>query len=942
MHLLQKLFVCFPLLVSASLLYGTGNLSDEAYWTPQLSYAPAKMMWGPWNGRDFITVKNRTLHVKAGPKGEFKSAQMGYPGGVYRTYKAFELSFDYRTNGTASVSSNGMNKEKEIPAYSGKNLKPSPGFRQFSVLFDVHPEALDGVLAFGVKGKDAFLEVRNLKIRGIEAEKGDGRKLLLNGRECEAIYYLDDPDDPVTSRLDRDAAQMLRYAFAKTGGNLYPVKALPASLPSDRCAVFVGKAGLKSGLLDEKELKNIRDGGFAMRLKENRAAIAGARPSGVHFGVFRFLGKAGVVLLSQNRFKKAEGDAALKDFFTAQNPAVPNRELMYRVEQPELWGYTSHQDWVTMQMLGSHCTNCHAAITYIPLKEFQDSHPEYFALNASGKRVHSSMGKNVQTHYCMSNQELIRLAASRLAEMMKADPEAKYFYFFPGDGGDYYCKCAECRKLGSTTDRLLYWIDSIAKITGKQYPDRILVTLAYTDSQTPPEKIRNLSPNVIVLYAPYGHSWGSHLVYGHESNRVGHERMRKWEEMFPDQLGAFVYPNSCREHYNVWPAFRMNYKLYRHLAEKKYKIVAHCGFTPAYAAGAISENGSFQALQMKVLNEVLCDPGVNVEKLVDDYLNDAFGAAAAPMRKYFDLIQAEPEKRNWGQNTEQIKRGLVTSELAEKALPLLDEALSLVKTDSEEWKAVQREIFPFLWSYLTDNCRGNGKITKAQMPFYAKCLVRYVDVCRILKIRYEGHPISADWFWETAMLKIEKTRPWYDAPALKRLAENPLKVLGESTPVVQEKTEYGFLIANKGIIGGQKCRAWMRSDNNICKVLRRPSSTFGNASAVLQLNHLPESDLKLKVFGIDNEKQAPSLMEVKVNGISIFRGVSPFSKTKWEEAEFTIPCHNLVAGDNDILFLNITPDKEIDGEGGVQFMAKRDYTWGWFMIDYIKVLLPKQ
>lgn len=106
--------------------------------------------------------------------------------------------------------------------------------------------------------------------------------------------------------------------------------------------------------------------------------------------------------------------------------------------------------------------------------------------------------------------------------------------------------------------------------------------------------------------------------------------MRKWEEMFPDQLGAFVYPNSCREHYNVWPAFRMNYKLYRHLAEKKYKIVAHCGFTPAYAAGAISENGSFQALQMKVLNEVLCDPGVNVEKLVDDYLNDAFGAAAAP------------------------------------------------------------------------------------------------------------------------------------------------------------------------------------------------------------------------------------------------------------------------------------------------------------------------
>ena len=80
--------------------------------------------------------------------------------------------------------------------------------------------------------------------------------------------------------------------------------------------------------------------------------------------------------------------------------------------------------------------------------------------------------------------------------------------------------------------------------------------------------------------------------------------------------------------------------------------------------------------------------------------------------------------------------------------------------------------------------------------------------------------------------------------------------------------------------------------------------------------------------------------EIRGNGVSIFKGPSPFSKKEWKEIPFSVPHKLLVAGDNDILFLNITPDREIDGEGGVQFMAKRDYTWGWFMIDFIKVLLP--
>ena len=36
---------------------------------------------------------------------------------------------------------------------------------------------------------------------------------------------------------------------------------------------------------------------------------------------------------------------------------------------------------------------------------------------------------------------------------------------------------------------------------------------------------------------------------------------------------------------------------------------------------------------------------------------------------------------------------------------------------------------------------------------------------------------------------------------------------------------------------------------------------------------------------------------------------------------------------------NITQDTEVDGLGGVNFAAKRNYFWGWFMIDRLNFII---
>ena len=915
------------------------NLVSAHYFKSAVSYAPAKLMWGPWNDRNF-EIADQTLLLKSKDDGTTSIATIPGLTGDYSTAEALDVRFRYQAKGRAAISMSVYHPEKQLPGYVQKEVAPSEEWTDFYAVLPLNRNGMGGTFTFSVVGKEGFFKVRDLVITEQEAVEENGRKLLLGEKECEAIYYLPDKDK-ATDYFDRRAAQILRYAFNRAGGKLIPVRPVQNKADYGKCAVYVGQAAEKTGLLQDDELKKIAESGYAMRLAGNRLAIAGKR-SGVATGIVAFLKKTGVIYLAQDQYSRPAGDARLTDFTDMLNPAVPIRELSYRVAQPELWGYTSHAEWADLQILASHRGNCHAAIAYVPLLEFENTHPEYFALDANGKRLHSSQGKNVQTHFCMSSKGLQQLLAERVMEMMEADPVAKYFYLFPGDGEGYFCHCKECSKLGGTTDRLLFWINQVAETVARKYPDRRIVTLAYVDSANPPKKVKPAA-NVIVLYTPYTMAgWGSHMVFDHKANAVGCKQMKDWETLIPGQLGAFTYPNSCTEPLNLWPAFDFNLKLDHHLAAKQYKVVAYCGFIPVFAGGAYPQNGSFTSMQMRVLAEVLKDPVADANRLIDEYMDHAYGPAAHAMRRYFDKITGEPIRLQWEQNTERLARGFVTPSFADSALAELDEAERLAGTDPAYRENVLRELVPMLWSYLSDNCRGNARIGKKEFSIYAARLAKYVAVSKELGYSYLIQPNPKDWFWETAMLKFGDAKPWYDDPVLRDLVKNPEKTLGAVLPVVQEKIEGGYLIANKGIIGGQPMKGtWLRTDGLPVKCFRRPSSGNGIGTGLLRLDKEPVGGGILRIYGIDNEKKKPSILEVLVNGTCIYKGPAPWKKDEWTEQEFSVPANVFHVGDNEISLLNRTEDTEKDGEGGANFAAKRDYNWGWFIVEKIKVILKE-
>ena len=133
-----------------------------------------------------------------------------------------------------------------------------------------------------------------------------------------------------------------------------------------------------------------------------------------------------------------------------------------------------------------------------------------------------------------------------MIEYMKTEPLATYFGLSSGDGGNMYCRCPECVKFGTPGERNIAWVNAVAKFTAKFFPDKKITTFAYIDSRFPPENIKP-APNVIVLYCPYEPVWMNHLITNHPANAQGLKELAEWEATCPNNMGAFVYPSSCRE-----------------------------------------------------------------------------------------------------------------------------------------------------------------------------------------------------------------------------------------------------------------------------------------------------------------------------------------------------------------------------------------------------------
>ena len=371
-------------------------------------------------------------------------------------------------------------------------------------------------------------------------------------------------------------------------------------------------------------IKNTYDGkeAFAIRTEAKRLLLIGATDLGVSHAAYRLLEHLGC-----------------RWFFPAHEwEVVPTRKTLSvsldETDRPKIlarriwYGYGSFSDkghprggstlkdyqaWARHnRMAGSFSVHAgHAWQTIIAehKKEFAE-HPEYFAL-VGGERKGPQL--------CVSNPDVQRIAAAWALKQLEKNPTREMVSMECSDGRGH-CECAECKKLGSVSNRVFGLANHVAREVGKKYPGKLVGCLAYSDHSEPPTF--ELEPNVYVQ-----------LTAGFNYGQYSHDELVE------------LWPKKCKnlgfyEYYSVWlwDFDKLPGGSGANLTRTKTMIDR---YVKAGATSYDAESGNNWGVHGRgyyIANKLLWNPDADVNALLADFYDKAFGPAAAPMKRYYERI----------------------------------------------------------------------------------------------------------------------------------------------------------------------------------------------------------------------------------------------------------------------------------------------------------------
>ena len=932
----------------------------EAFAEPsRCTLGEAKFMsWAPRN-RPW-TLKGGLLHLDARPDVattfDFNRKNDARFLAAFASGPAYRVKFKYRSTVKASLNTAGSTMDRPKNGFSPWNDKPVPVSAEWREFVWDMPAPQQDCESFNLTLKcakgEGFVEMKGLSVVDVAPEDKSGKPLVVNGR-CVTEVCLYAKDTPRRRESDIRAALMFRFALREAGGEWLPVREVSDKSEVGANAVLVGRLAIDAGVVKASEQKKVEGltGGWTTAAKGSRLGLAGAVPAGVQRGAWRVLERLGIVYLGSDLFKPFAGKAfSTDDFEETVLPPIPFPTVKKRVGinaelRGRAVGLTANLSIGSVPEKSELTSHTIGFIVTIP--EFRETHPEYFALQSDGTRLLDATPS--RAHYCWTAPGLVELVAARYGEMMRENPEAPFWPLTPGDGGKKNCKCERCAAVGSMADCYMDFANRVAELTSREFPENRIEIFSYVDNPEPPKDIK-AHKNLDVHYCVYPPAyWQSCMVVPHPANARGEKALEDWRRKCCPNISLNNYTMQCGEWMNCWPGFRADAWFSRDFAEHRSFTAGHHGLHPAHRGGLIGDSCSFADLDLFVLTRLETDPAQDELKLAHDFIGWYYGAAAGPVRRYFDLITEEPRRRDWIQNCEQHLRGFVTKELASKAFPMLDEAERLAADDPDLLVRVRKLSIPFHWTYLDGIGRGRGNVSKEEFKPWANRVAHFAKMCVESGLCYMGNITPKQWFRENVMCDVdvdEKTTRWRVDPKIRELIADPEKVLGGDFPNMQKRTADGWEIPPEGMKGGRyKERSfWRRKGGASVRSVWRESSGYGFLFTRLDLDETPTSAAKMVLSGIDCEKEAVALIEVKVNAKVVYAGPVKWGKDAHSDWMIDLPAGLLKTGDNEIQLRNTTPDAEADKDGlcGDAFRAARNYHWGWFMLDKLSFVFVNQ
>lgn len=369
-------------------------------------------------------------------------------------------------------------------------------------------------------------------------------------------------------------------------------------------------------------IKDNHDGveSFAISPDGNSVYLIGATELGASHAVFRFLERLGC----RWYFPAAEWevvprhDRIVVDFEETDRPRIPARRIW--------WGYgffdrhegrcqADYEAWARHNRMAESFRTYtgHAWQSIIGDNQgIFDSHPEYLALVGDKRRG---------PQMCISNPAVREIATEWALKRLRNRPDLDMVSMETSDGS-FHCECEDCQQLGSISERAFGLANDVAKVVAREFPGKMVGMLAYNDHCEPPSF--PLEPNVYVQ-STAGFVRGQYTF---------EELLKLWPKKTRN-IGFYEY-------FSVWlwdkdqlPGGRAN-----HVEEVARRIR---NYADAGATSITCESGNNWGLHGRgyyIANRLMWNPDENVDELLVDFYEKAFGPAAEPVRRFYERFDA--------------------------------------------------------------------------------------------------------------------------------------------------------------------------------------------------------------------------------------------------------------------------------------------------------------
>jgi hypothetical protein len=511
---------------------------------------------------------------------------------------------------------------------------------------------------------------------------------------------------------ERYAAEELRRHLEQITGAPFEIRtADPAALPPT--AILIGPGDVARQRFPDIEWDKLGSEQVLMRTQGRYLLLAGGRPRGTLYAVYRFLHTyCGV------RWWTPWASTIPRRRTLRISPLNVSEQPAFEYREP-FWYHAFDGDWAARHYYNGHHARLeerhggkiqyvgfvHTFYALVPPEQYFERHPEWFSL-IDGKRQWE------RAQLCTTNPQLRAFLVERVREWLNTNPQARLVSISQNDWTGA-CQCDTCRALdereGTPAGSVLEMVNFIAEQLERAFPDVAFDTLAYWYTRRAPKSLRP-RPNVIVRLCSIECNFAQPLE--HPSNEAFARDIRDWSRL-TNRLYVWDYTTNFA-HYIMphpnWFSLGPNVRFFH-----------QHGVRGLFEQGAYQSHGAEMAeLRAWVLAQLLWNPYQDDQKLIDEFLRGYYGKAARFIRQYLNLMHEAAKDFYMGCFTPPDKAPYLRYEVLAKAEALWEQAEHAVQHDPElRWRVHIARLplwYAWLvnWDRLRQECEQAG--TKWVMP----------------------------------------------------------------------------------------------------------------------------------------------------------------------------------------------------------------------------------